>query len=121
MKAPRKYLTKKEKAALLAKQNNLCQECGGPFTEEDPPDYDHHLAIIDGGKGKPDRAIHRHKCHRPKSIREHKANAKVKRIRKKATKKGRKAKKSKGLSFAEQRKRQLIWLKNKEKKDAQRI
>lgn len=119
MTARRKYLTKNEKTTLLAKQHNLCHECGEPFTKEDPPDYDHHLAIIDGGRGKPDRAIHRIKCHKPKSVREHKANAKVKRIRKKATKKGRKSKKTiRGLSFAQQKKRQAAWLKKKEKKDA---
>lgn len=81
----RKYLTPKQKATLVSKQSGMCAECGDIFTEDDPPDFDHHLALIDGGTNalKNWRAIHRVKCHRPKSIKEHKANAKVKRIIKK--------------------------------------
>lgn len=81
----RKYLTPKQKANLIWDQGGKCADCGNIFTELDPPDFDHHLALIDGGSNALNnwRAIHRIKCHKPKSIKEHKANAKVKRIKNK--------------------------------------
>ena len=85
MKTKRKYLTPKQKKQLLKEQDWLCLECREPFTEGDPAIYDHKQALIDGGTNDWDnwRAIHRDKCHKPKTKIEQQNNAKVKRIQNK--------------------------------------
>ena len=66
----------------------VCCQCSDPKCDDaiyiNEAEIDHHLAIVDGGKHELDnwRPISSH-CHARKSAREHRANAKAKRVAKK--------------------------------------
>lgn len=78
---PRRPLTQKQKEAIWIRQKGKCASCNLPFAPSRMQD-DHHLARVDGGGEElANRRLVCVPCHRPKSVREHKANKKAKRLR----------------------------------------
>lgn len=81
-------LNQRQKEVLWERQNGLCAVCRTPLAPGRFED-DHTLALIDGGTNElANRRLVHAPCHREKSIREHKANSKVKRLKYGRTRKG---------------------------------
>ena len=90
----RRYLTAKERAAMVEAQNGLCGcGCGRPV-DATTGHGEHYLCVWFGNEEKPD-AIWRTDCHKEKTARDRKAIAKTKRIL--AKRNGAKKRKSKPI------------------------
>lgn len=78
----RRSLTKAEKAAMIEAQQGLCGcGCGQPVTME-TGEGEHWITVFCGNTDKPD-SVWRKDCHKPKTKRDAKAHAKIRRLIKK--------------------------------------
>jgi 5-methylcytosine-specific restriction protein A len=70
---------------IAARQDNCCAECARPLGGANPADFDHRIAIINGGANREGnvQALCRRPCHRAKTNRDLAIKAKDARVRKK--------------------------------------
>lgn len=109
MKAKRKYLTPKERAAMREAQHDMCVcGCDQPLGERTVAE--HWICVALGNGEKPDSLL-RYECALEKTKRDVKAIAKVKRIRRGAEGKRRPKRKIPARPFPtkEQRRVQKLW------------